>query len=114
MPEADVTSHDGAAKIAVPFDPAAPAAYSTPRRISSASPMRTASASNSRSSRSSRLRSARSALSWLQVREELLEKWLGAHLRAVAQGKENCELGEQRSLVVDNKGQVLLFDRSRR
>lgn len=64
---------------------------------------------------------AANELAWLKVSAELLESWIAAHLCAVARGEQTFELGRQalapapaRTVVVDDKGQVILFDRPKR
>ena len=49
------------------------------------------------------------ALEWAGISEELLVKWVEAHLQAEARGEETFEMGA-RTVVMNEAGQVSLFD----
>jgi len=53
-------------------------------------------------------------LEWLKVSEEMVERWVEAHLQAVVRGKDTFEVGGKRTVVVEREGQVLMFDSSTR
>ena len=46
----------------------------------------------------------------MELSGDLLATWADAHLRAVAEGKATFEIG-QRAVMVDQAGQLSMFDR---